>query len=127
VSFQFSLLNGGPASLVYGSLVAGLGSTAIATSLAEMASMDPVVGAQYRWTAAFAPAYPEFWSLIQGWITFFAWIACTAASPAYLSNVVVGLLIFNYPDYVPQRWHGTLIMVGEYQQEDEDSRLIRHR
>lgn len=38
-SFQFSLLNGGPASLVYGSIVAGLGSTAIATSLAEMASL----------------------------------------------------------------------------------------
>jgi hypothetical protein len=39
VSFQLSLSNGGPASLVYGSLFAGLGSTAIATSLAEMASM----------------------------------------------------------------------------------------
>lgn len=38
-SFQFSLLNGGPASLVYGSVIAGIGSTAIATSLAEMASM----------------------------------------------------------------------------------------
>jgi hypothetical protein len=39
VSFQFSLLNGGPASLVYGSLFAGIGSTLIALSLAEMASM----------------------------------------------------------------------------------------
>jgi choline transport protein len=38
-SFQFSLLNGGPASLVYGSLFAGIGSTLIALSLAEMASM----------------------------------------------------------------------------------------
>lgn len=38
-SFQFSLLNGGPASLVYGSIVAGIGSTAIAISLAEMASL----------------------------------------------------------------------------------------
>lgn len=38
-SFQFSLLNGGPASLVYGNIVAGVGSIAIAISLAEMASM----------------------------------------------------------------------------------------
>jgi choline transport protein len=38
-SFQFSLLNGGPASLVYGSLFAGIGSTMVAISLAEMASM----------------------------------------------------------------------------------------
>ena len=39
VSFQFSLLNGGPASLVYGSLFTWIGSTLIATSLAEMSSM----------------------------------------------------------------------------------------
>lgn len=34
-------------------------------------SRDPVVGAQYRWTALYAPRFmsPEFWSLIQGWST----------------------------------------------------------
>jgi amino acid permease len=36
---QYALLNGGPASLVYGAILAGFGSTAIATSLGEMASM----------------------------------------------------------------------------------------
>lgn len=46
------------------------------------------------------------------WITVWAWITVTAASPAYLSNIVTGLAIFNYPDYIPQRWHGTLIMWG---------------
>ncbi|EHK97199.1 putative Uncharacterized amino-acid permease C15C4.04c [Glarea lozoyensis 74030] len=65
-SIQFSLLNGGPASLVWGSLLAGVGSTAIAISLAEMASLDPVVGAQYRWSAAFAPSNNAFWGLFQG-------------------------------------------------------------
>ncbi|KAK0109940.1 hypothetical protein ONS95_002607 [Cadophora gregata] len=84
-SFQFSLLNGGPASLVYGSIVAGIGSTAIALSLAEMASL---------------------------WITVWAWITATAASPAYLSNIVTSLVIFNYPEYEPKRWHGTLLMWG---------------
>ena len=42
----------------------------------------------------------------------FAWITCTAASPAFLANIVQGLAIFNYPEYTPQRWHGTLIMWG---------------
>lgn len=37
--FQVSLTNGGPASLVYGSIFAAFGSLAIALSLAEMASM----------------------------------------------------------------------------------------
>lgn len=44
------------------------------------------------------------------WITVWAWITVTAASPAYLSNIVTGLVVFNYPEYEPQRWHGTLIM-----------------
>ena len=29
-------------------------------------SRDPIVGAQYRWSANFAPAAPRFWGLIQG-------------------------------------------------------------
>jgi hypothetical protein len=47
-----------------------------------------------------------------GWMTIFAWITVTAASPAYLSNIVIGLVVFNYPDYTPERWHGTFIMWG---------------
>ena len=39
ISFQLSLPNGGPASLVYGSILTGIGASAIAISLAEMASM----------------------------------------------------------------------------------------
>jgi amino acid transporter len=38
ISFQFSLINGGPASMIYGGILAGLGSTFVALSLAELAS-----------------------------------------------------------------------------------------
>ncbi|TVY39860.1 Choline transport protein [Lachnellula subtilissima] len=105
VLFQISLLNGGPASLVYGSILAGLGTTAISTSLAELASLDPIVGAQYRWSAAFAPFSPKFWGLFQG-------ITVTAASTSYLANVVIGLAVFNYPNFDPQRWHTTMCMIA---------------
>jgi choline transport protein len=47
VSFQAGLLNGGPTSLVWGMLLSWVGTTAVAASLAEMASMNPSVGAQY--------------------------------------------------------------------------------
>jgi hypothetical protein len=40
----------------------------------------------------------------------FAWICSCTSNPAILSNIIVGLVIFNYPDYVPERWHATLIM-----------------
>jgi choline transport protein len=39
VTFQFALTNGGPASIFYGSILAGLGACAVGFSLAELASM----------------------------------------------------------------------------------------
>ncbi|OCL09436.1 amino acid transporter [Glonium stellatum] len=110
VTFQFSLLNGGPASMVYGSIVAGFGASAIALSLAEMASIDPTVGAQYRWSANLAPSHPRFWGLIQGWMTVSAWIFACAGPPTLISNMITALAIFNHESYRPERWHMTMIM-----------------
>lgn len=39
ISFQSSMLNGGPVTLSYGIIITALGSSAIALSLGEMASM----------------------------------------------------------------------------------------
>ncbi|KAF2252416.1 amino acid transporter, partial [Trematosphaeria pertusa] len=113
LTLQYVLYNGGPASLVYGSILAGIGSTAIATSLGEMASIDPTVGAQYRWSARFAQRWPEFWGLMQGilgWVTVFAWIFNVGASLSILANMVQGLILFHKPSYEPKQWHGTLFM-----------------
>lgn len=81
-------------------------------SLAEMASMNPTVGAQYRWTSKFAPPRlmtPAFWGLLQGWITVGAWISVVAQPAFLLGTNIQGLLIFNDETYVPQRWQGTLL------------------
>lgn len=107
---QLSLANGGPASLLYGTLIAGIGSALIALSLGEMAALDPEVGAQYRWSARFAPMWPRFWGLLQGWITVFAWIACATANPVYLALGIQSLVLLNYPEYEPQAYHATLLM-----------------
>lgn len=65
-----AILNGGPATLVYGSIISTVGSVAGVASLAEMASIDPHVGAQYRWSALFATKNNEFWGLLQGKLSF---------------------------------------------------------
>jgi hypothetical protein len=39
ISFQFALLNGGPSALFYGCIFVAFGGTAVAFSMAEMASM----------------------------------------------------------------------------------------
>lgn len=88
-------------------------------------SRDPTVGAQYRWSATFAPRYNRFFGLMQGrfifllviyilmvlgWITSFAWICSCTSNPALLANIIVSLANFNKLAYVPQRWHVTLMM-----------------
>jgi len=40
----------------------------------------------------------------------FAWIITAASSPYLLGLFVHGLIIFNYPSYVPERWQATLLM-----------------
>ncbi|KAF2183460.1 amino acid transporter [Zopfia rhizophila CBS 207.26] len=110
VTFQFALANGGPASMFYGSILASLGVTAVGLSLAELASIDPTVGAQYRWSANLAPCAPRFWGLLQGWITVSAWSFACAGPPSIIANIITSLTIFNYPDYESQRWHTSLVM-----------------
>ncbi|KAI4952851.1 hypothetical protein J4E86_006387 [Alternaria arbusti] len=112
LSFQLAWLNGGPAALVWGSMIAGVGSTLVATALGEMASMDPTVGAQYRWSARFASFAPEFWGFIQGWITVIAWICSCAGAFSFMSNTLSGLIIFNSPSYEPKAWHSTVFLIA---------------
>lgn len=48
MGFAAGLLNGGPVVLVWGYLLAIIGALALSASLAEMASIIPVAGAQYH-------------------------------------------------------------------------------
>lgn len=56
------LANGGPQSLVWGILIVVPGALAQAGSLAEMAAMQPIAGAQYHWIDHLAP--PKYRRLI---------------------------------------------------------------
>ncbi|RAR14138.1 amino acid transporter [Stemphylium lycopersici] len=112
VTFQFALTNGGPASIFYGSILAGIGACAVGFSLAELASIDPTVGAQYRWSANLAPVAPRFWGLLQGWITVGAWCFACSGPPSILANMITSLVIFNNESYIPERWHTSLIMIA---------------
>ncbi|KAF7181878.1 hypothetical protein CNMCM7691_001175 [Aspergillus felis] len=104
------LENGGPVTLIYGLILAIVGSLGIALSLAELASITPVAGAQYHWTYDLAPFAPRFLSFIQGWITMFAWWANVATSPYLIGTQIQALVIQNHPEYVPKSWHATLII-----------------
>ncbi|RMZ85559.1 hypothetical protein DV737_g597, partial [Chaetothyriales sp. CBS 132003] len=107
------LINGGTAGLIWMFLVSWLGFICVNTSMAEMASMAPTSGGQYHWVSEFAPRkYQKFLSFIVGWLCVLGW-QTGAANTAFLAGTQIqGLAILNYPNYVSQRWHGTLITFG---------------
>ncbi|EXJ73243.1 uncharacterized protein A1O5_03003 [Cladophialophora psammophila CBS 110553] len=104
------LINGGTAGMIWLYLVAWIGFLAVNTSMAEMGSMAPTSGGQYHWVSEFAPrTYQKFMSFIVGWLCVLGW-QTGAANTAFLAGTQIqGLVILNYPDYTPERWHGTLL------------------
>ena len=51
----FALYNGGPQTFAWSILIVYAGALAQSASLAEMASIQPIAGAQYHWTYHLAP------------------------------------------------------------------------
>src|SRR4051812_11086388 len=48
-------------------------------------------------------------SYISGWATVTAWQATVSAVCLPLATLVQGLVIMNNPNYLPERWHATLM------------------
>ncbi|KAI1024893.1 hypothetical protein LB504_009690 [Fusarium proliferatum] len=105
------LVSGGAVSLVYGVIVAFVGSLCSASSLAELASSYPTAGGQYHFVAKLSPKTSRpLTSWLAGYISTLGWIASAGSAPFLAGTQIQGLLVLNYPDsYVFQRWHGTLL------------------
>lgn len=130
-SMYFALFNGGPRAWFFSYIIVFIGVLAQAASLAEMASIQPVAGAQYHWTwvscFSFAldrlgsctnchdqhfapPSMRRFVTWIQGWST---WIGYVALLASILNSGVVALeavIQLNNADYTPGGWHTTVIV-----------------
>ncbi|KAJ5520453.1 hypothetical protein N7463_000906 [Penicillium fimorum] len=107
------LSNGGPEALAWGIVIVVFGAMAQSASLAEMASMQPIAGAQYHWTHYLAPtSQKRFITWMQGWVTWFAWISILAGVANTTATMTQGLASVNYPEYEPKKWHLTLIIFG---------------
>ncbi|KAF9895273.1 hypothetical protein FE257_000176 [Aspergillus nanangensis] len=109
-SLLAGLYNGGPAAIVYGIIVSAAGNLAIASSLAELASVHPTAGAQYHWSYVLAPCCPRFLSFFQGWVTVFSWAALVCIAPYFIGTQIQGMVVLAHPEYEQERWRGTLLM-----------------
>ena len=104
--------NGGPQTLAWGILLVVCGSLTQALSMAELAAIHPIAGAQYHWTHFLAPeSHKRFITWMQGWVTWFAWVSALAGSTSSEGNILLGLVTTNYPSYEYKPWHLTLVII----------------
>ncbi|KAK8038972.1 amino acid transporter [Apiospora rasikravindrae] len=108
----FGLGNGGTAGLIYMYILTFSGYIFVIASMAEMAPMAPTAGGQYHWISEFAPpSAQKFLSYTMGWLSVLAWQCGTAAGCFLAATELQGILVLNYPGYIFQNWHGTLISI----------------
>ncbi|KAK7966276.1 uncharacterized protein PG986_000553 [Apiospora aurea] len=113
VNMTSALLNGGPRALFFGAFLALAGAWAQAASVAEMASLQPVAGAQYHWTYHLAPKrVRRFMCYLQGWATWFGYVALLASIANSVVIQLEALIAFNHPNYVPGGWHTSVMVIG---------------
>ncbi|KAM6513953.1 hypothetical protein FALCPG4_015141 [Fusarium falciforme] len=119
-SWEFSLsvatvglVNGGTAGLIWMFFICWVGFLLVNSSMAEMASMAPTTGGQYHWVSEFVPPqHQKFISYLMGWMCVLGWQTSCASSAFIAGTQIQGLVVLNYPDYVPEAWHGTLLTVA---------------
>jgi Amino acid permease len=105
-----ALLAGGSSSMVFGFLASALGSTFIALSIGEFASIVPTSGGQYHYVAELAPPkYRRILSFYAAWITVYGWIISTASGTFANAMQLQAYVILFVPDYVYERWHTSLV------------------
>ncbi|KAL9593955.1 MAG: hypothetical protein Q9219_007293 [cf. Caloplaca sp. 3 TL-2023] len=109
----FGLTNGGTAGAIYIYIATFFGFGLAIISMAEMASMAPTAGGQYHWVSEFAtPGAQKLVSYLTGWLCVLGWQAGSAAGCYLAATEIQGLIILNHADYVPQRWHGSLMAIA---------------
>ena len=111
ILFTTGLTNGGSAGLVYGYLFVWIGTVAVFTTMAELASMAPTAGGQYHWVWMLAPPWcRKFLSYIMGWLVICGWQAILAGGGYFGGSTIVALIQLNHDSYIPELWHGTLLL-----------------
>lgn len=112
-SLSLALPSGGPTSVIWGLVTAGIFNLCLAASLAEFLSAYPTAGGQYHWVHIISwDSWKPILSWITGWINVFGWMALVATGGLLGSTLVIGIIAMYDATYEPQRWHQFLIYIG---------------
>lgn len=109
----FALYNGGPQTFIFSFIIVFFGAIAQAASIGEMASIQPVAGAQYHWTFHLAPAgVKRFATWIQGWSTWFGYISIVAGMANVTMIQLQSMIELNNPSYVAGGWKTSVLVIA---------------
>ncbi|TKX20009.1 amino acid permease-like protein 7 [Elsinoe australis] len=108
-----ALVDGGRAGLLWNAFWCFLGFAPIYLSMAEMASMAPIAGAQYHWVSEFAPENCQrFLSYLTGWTSTIAWQAGNCMGIFLAGSLIQTMILVGNEDYAFPAWHGTMLAIG---------------
>lgn len=112
-SLSLALPSGGPISIIWGLVTAGVCNLSLAASLAEFLSAYPTAGGQYHWVAMIAPqSLKRSLSWVTGWINMSGWVALVATNSSLASTLIVNIISLQVPEYEFKNWHQFLIYLG---------------
>lgn len=94
--YSYSLSTGGPAVMFWGWIVIGLVTLILVSSLAEISSAFPTMGALYYWAYQLGgPKYGPFASWMAGWSNLLGQIAGVASGGYAAAQVVSSMIQLN--------------------------------
>ncbi|KAK6334070.1 hypothetical protein TWF696_002572 [Orbilia brochopaga] len=107
------IINGGLPMLIYSNIWCFVGFLPVVLSLAEMASMAPIAGAQYHWVSEFAPEkYQKLLSYLTGWTATLSYQAGNATGFILIGTLIQSIILLNKPDYGFPNWQATLLAIA---------------
>lgn len=112
-SLGLALPSGGSTSVLWGLITAGVCNLCLAASLAEFLSAYPTAGGQYHWVAVISwRRWVPILSWVTGWVNVAGWIALTATAGLLGSQLILGVISLENPNYSSKAWHQFLIYIG---------------
>ncbi|KAJ0038358.1 hypothetical protein Pint_22073 [Pistacia integerrima] len=120
--YNTGLSFGGPISLVYGWLIAGVFTMFVGLSMAEICSSYPTSGGLYYWSAKLAgPKWAPFASWMTGWFNIVGQWAVTTSIDFSLAQLIQVIILlstggkngggYEAPKYVVIAFHGGILLV----------------
>ncbi|PKX90083.1 putative GABA permease [Aspergillus novofumigatus IBT 16806] len=111
-SLPLSLSSGGPLSIIWGLLAAGICTLCISISLAEILSAYPTAAGQYQWVAVSWDEYKEVLAWFTAWFNVAAWICLPATASLFGSSLIMNIAVLANPNLTVQPWQVFLVYIG---------------